>query len=70
MEEYDTLEVIKILEAASELSLQELISRLQSFLIENKTNWAGGTKFRFDVSNELQARFSFGTSKILYRHGF
>ena len=39
MEEYDTLEVIKILEAASELSLQELISRLQSFLIENRTNW-------------------------------
>ena len=39
MEEYDTLEVIKILEAASELSLQELINRLQSFLIENRTNW-------------------------------
>jgi hypothetical protein len=33
------LDVIKILKAASEFSLQELISHLQSFLIENKTNW-------------------------------
>jgi BTB And C-terminal Kelch/BTB/POZ domain len=38
-EEYDTLDIIKILKAASEFSLQELISHLQSFLIENKTNW-------------------------------
>ena len=39
MEEYDTLDIIKILEAANELSLQELIDYLQSFLIENKPNW-------------------------------
>ncbi|GES83736.1 carbohydrate-binding module family 13 protein [Rhizophagus clarus] len=37
--EYDALDIIKILIAASELSLQELISYLQSFLIENKMDW-------------------------------
>jgi hypothetical protein len=37
--EYDTLDIIKILVTANELSLQELISYLQSFLIENKINW-------------------------------
>jgi hypothetical protein len=37
--EYDTLDIINILVAANELSLQELISYLQSFLIENKINW-------------------------------
>ena len=39
MEECDTSGIIKILVAASELSLQELITYLQSFLIENKANW-------------------------------
>src|ERR1051325_11239595 len=39
LEKYDTSDIIKILKAASEFSLQELISHLQSFLIENKTNW-------------------------------
>jgi hypothetical protein len=39
LEEYDNLDIIKILAAASELSLQELITYLQSFLIENKRNW-------------------------------
>ncbi|POG63665.1 uncharacterized protein OCT59_021042 [Rhizophagus irregularis] len=39
LEEYDTLDIIKILIAANELSLQELVTRLQSFLITNKTNW-------------------------------
>ncbi|EXX52176.1 uncharacterized protein OCT59_000903 [Rhizophagus irregularis] len=39
LEEYDTSHIIKILIAASELSLQELITHLQSFLIENKKNW-------------------------------
>ncbi|GES83735.1 carbohydrate-binding module family 13 protein [Rhizophagus clarus] len=37
--EYDTLDIIKILIAANELSLQGLISYLQSFLIENKIDW-------------------------------
>src|SRR5437763_14589747 len=39
LEEYDTSVIIKILVAASELSLQELTAYLQSFLIENKANW-------------------------------
>ncbi|EXX71345.1 uncharacterized protein OCT59_011303 [Rhizophagus irregularis] len=39
LEEYDTSDIIKILIAANELSLQELITHLQSFLIENKKNW-------------------------------
>ncbi|GET66105.1 carbohydrate-binding module family 13 protein [Rhizophagus irregularis DAOM 181602=DAOM 197198] len=41
--EYDILDIIKILVkilvAANELSLQELISHLQLFLIENNENW-------------------------------
>ena len=32
-------DIIKILVAASELSLQELIDNLQSFLIEKNSNW-------------------------------
>ncbi|GBB83422.1 hypothetical protein RclHR1_10140007 [Rhizophagus clarus] len=39
LEEYDTLDIIKILVASNELSLQELIIHLQLFLIENKKNW-------------------------------
>ncbi|EXX58436.1 uncharacterized protein OCT59_020140 [Rhizophagus irregularis] len=39
LDEYDTSDVMKILDAASELNLQELFTYLQSFLIRNKTNW-------------------------------
>ncbi|GET03243.1 kinase-like domain-containing protein [Rhizophagus clarus] len=39
LEEYDTSDIIKILVASSELSIQELITHLQLFLIENKKNW-------------------------------
>src|SRR6266498_5428481 len=39
LEVYDVLDIIKILFAASEPSLQELIPHLQSFLIKNKANW-------------------------------
>ena len=39
MKEYDASDIIKILVTASELSLQELIPHLQSFLIKNKANW-------------------------------
>ncbi|EXX53529.1 hypothetical protein RirG_243030 [Rhizophagus irregularis DAOM 197198w] len=39
LEEFDTSDIIKILITASELSLQELIPHLQSFLIKNKENW-------------------------------
>ena len=39
MEEYDISDIIKILIAANELGLQELIPYLESFLIENKKHW-------------------------------
>jgi len=39
LEEYDTSDIIKILVAGSELGLQELITFLQSYLIENKEDW-------------------------------
>ncbi|GBB87311.1 hypothetical protein RclHR1_13740006 [Rhizophagus clarus] len=38
LEEYDVSDIIKILIAANELILQEIITHLQSFLIENKKN--------------------------------
>ena len=39
LEEYDTFNIVKILKAANELSLQELVNHLQSFLIQIKPNW-------------------------------
>ncbi|CAB4411285.1 unnamed protein product [Rhizophagus irregularis] len=39
LEECDALDIIKILGAASELGLHELVTYLQSFLVENKTKW-------------------------------
>ncbi|GBC06771.1 hypothetical protein RclHR1_07030001 [Rhizophagus clarus] len=39
LNEYDTLDLINVLVAASELSLQELITELQFYLIKNKANW-------------------------------
>ncbi|PKY23193.1 hypothetical protein RhiirB3_411498, partial [Rhizophagus irregularis] len=39
LEEYDALDIIKILVAASELSLQELVDYIQSFLTKNKADW-------------------------------
>ncbi|PKY55143.1 hypothetical protein RhiirA4_474411 [Rhizophagus irregularis] len=39
LDECDTSDIIKILVAANELKLQELIILLQSFLIENKSEW-------------------------------
>ncbi|EXX54641.1 uncharacterized protein OCT59_001222 [Rhizophagus irregularis] len=39
LKEYDTSDIIKIMVAAIELNLQELITHLQSFLIENKKDW-------------------------------
>ena len=61
MEEYDALDIIKILKAASELGLQGLINHLQSFLIKNKTNWIEQnfnliyqTSFEHDSFLELQ----------------
>ena len=61
MTEYDISDVIKILEAASELSIQELINYLQSFMIENQTKWMEEnfsliyqTIFKHDSFLELQ----------------
>ncbi|GBC27173.1 BTB/POZ protein [Rhizophagus irregularis DAOM 181602=DAOM 197198] len=39
LKECDTLDIVKILIAASELSPHELIPHLQFFLIENKVDW-------------------------------
>ncbi|GES76361.1 carbohydrate-binding module family 13 protein [Rhizophagus clarus] len=39
LNEYDDSDIIKILVAANELSLQELVIYLQYFLIERKTSW-------------------------------
>ncbi|EXX72033.1 hypothetical protein RirG_073050 [Rhizophagus irregularis DAOM 197198w] len=39
LKECDSSDIIKLLVAANELNLQELITYIQSFLIENKTNW-------------------------------
>jgi hypothetical protein len=61
LNEYDTSDIIKILIAASELSLQELVICLQSFLIENKASWMNEnfdfvyqTSFENDSFTELQ----------------
>ena len=59
--EHDTLDIIKILEAANELGLQELIIYLQAYLIENKANWmeqnfstVNQTSFEHDSFLKLQ----------------
>jgi hypothetical protein len=39
LKECDTSDIIKLLVAANELILQELVTQIQSFLIENKANW-------------------------------
>jgi hypothetical protein len=61
LEEYDTSDLIKILVAGNELGLQELITYLQSFLIETKANWMEQnfnliyqTSFKNDSLLELQ----------------
>ena len=62
MEEYnDTSDIIKLLVAANELCLGELITYIQSFLIENKENWMEQnfgliyqTSFKKNVFMELQ----------------
>src|SRR5436190_3661618 len=61
LEKYDTPDIIKILVTASVLSLQELITYLQSFLIEKKASWMEQnfgliykTSFENDSFMELQ----------------
>ncbi|EXX57601.1 carbohydrate-binding module family 13 protein [Rhizophagus irregularis DAOM 181602=DAOM 197198] len=61
LNEYDNSDIIQILIAANELSLQELIPYLQFFLIENKASWMEQnfnliyqTSFENDSFSELQ----------------
>ncbi|RIA87327.1 hypothetical protein C1645_878103 [Glomus cerebriforme] len=61
LKEFDDLDIFKILIAANELSLQELISHLQSFLIKNKLSWMEQnfnlvyqTSFEIDSFSDLQ----------------
>ncbi|EXX67236.1 uncharacterized protein OCT59_027118 [Rhizophagus irregularis] len=70
LEEYDISDIIKILVAGSELGLQELITYLQSFLVENKANWMEQnfdliykTSFENDSFLELQKFCTDLTSK-------
>ncbi|RGB24257.1 hypothetical protein C1646_773350 [Rhizophagus diaphanus] len=39
LNDYDNSDIIKVMVAANELNLQELVTYLQSFLIENKKSW-------------------------------
>jgi hypothetical protein len=39
LEDYDNLDIIKLLVTANELNLQELVIYIQSFLTKNKANW-------------------------------
>ncbi|GBC27186.2 carbohydrate-binding module family 13 protein [Rhizophagus irregularis DAOM 181602=DAOM 197198] len=61
LEEYEPSDIIKILIAANELNLQELIPCLESFLIGNSANWIEQnfdlifkTSFENDLSVKLQ----------------
>ncbi|GET01605.1 carbohydrate-binding module family 13 protein [Rhizophagus clarus] len=63
LEEYDTSDIIKILIAADELNLQELITHLQSFLIENKKNW-------MEQNFNLIFKTSFGNDSFLKLQNF
>jgi hypothetical protein len=61
LEELDISDIVKILIAANELSLQDLIPHLQSFLIKSKANWIEQnfdliyqTSFENDSFSELQ----------------
>ena len=39
MNEQDTSDILKVLLAANELHLQELVDNLQKYLIESKSEW-------------------------------
>ncbi|RIA94276.1 hypothetical protein C1645_873541 [Glomus cerebriforme] len=61
LKEYDATDIIKILISANELGLQEIIPYLESYLIENNTNWMEQnfdliyeTSFKNDSFSELQ----------------
>ncbi|UZO05054.1 uncharacterized protein OCT59_025415 [Rhizophagus irregularis] len=61
LNEQDNLEIIKVMLAANELLLQELVDYLQKYLIENKTEWMEQhfelihrTSFQSNSLSELQ----------------
>src|ERR1051325_2267094 len=61
LEEHDISDIVKILITASELSFQDLVTHLQSFLIKQKANWIEQnfsliyqTSFEHDSFVELQ----------------
>ncbi|RIA87332.1 hypothetical protein C1645_726618, partial [Glomus cerebriforme] len=61
LEECDNSDIIKILVAANELNLQEVIFHLQSFLIQNKSSWMEQnfnliyqTSFEYNSLSDLQ----------------
>ncbi|GBC33578.2 BTB/POZ protein [Rhizophagus irregularis DAOM 181602=DAOM 197198] len=71
LNEQDTLEILKILIAAEELLLQELVDYLQKYFIENKSKWMEQhfelihrTSFQSNSLLELQ-QFLKGTEEIL-----
>ncbi|GBC08004.1 hypothetical protein RclHR1_07850006 [Rhizophagus clarus] len=71
LEDYDTPDVVKILVAAGELNLHELIAYSQCFLIKNKTQWMEQnfnliykTSFENDSFLELQEYCTDVISKI------
>ena len=70
MDEYDISDILKILVVAKELSLQELDTYLQSFLIEKKRDWIEQnfsliykTSFENDSFSELQKYCTEHTTK-------
>ncbi|GBC34404.2 hypothetical protein GLOIN_2v1884231 [Rhizophagus irregularis DAOM 181602=DAOM 197198] len=58
LNEHEPLEILKVLTAADELFLQELIDHLQKYLIENKPEWIG-------QHFELTHRTSFQSNSLL-----
>ncbi|PKY21652.1 hypothetical protein RhiirB3_501014, partial [Rhizophagus irregularis] len=58
LNEQDTSDILKILAAADELCLQELIDYLQGYLIENKSEW-------IEQNFELTHRISFQSNNLL-----
>jgi hypothetical protein len=58
LDEQNTSEILKVLAAADELCLQELINYLQKYLIENKSEW-------IEQNFELTHRISFQTENLL-----
>ncbi|EXX60983.1 uncharacterized protein OCT59_029408 [Rhizophagus irregularis] len=59
LHEYDTIDVFKVLIAAEELLLQELVDYLQNYFIENQTEWM--EKHFIELTNQI----SFKSNNLL-----